>query len=98
MKIELRAFTANDWMGFAGAESFAEGEPLYGELTHEGVDYVLIADKSGISLMSVDATEGKESQWEYLWPKEPADEFHAEFGVALVPAPWEHSAGWMRLG
>lgn len=97
MNINLMPFTAHDWMGFAGAESFSEGcDPLIGEVSHGVQKFTIVVDKSCISLMALD-DDSNLGGWEYLWPTEPSSAEVAEFGFRLVQAPWENAHGWMRL-
>jgi len=50
--IEFRPFTANDWMGLAGAESFDDGAaPLVADLKVDGYEALAVIDRGGLTLL-----------------------------------------------
>ncbi len=51
MRINWTGFTSNDWMGFAGAELFADGSsPLIAEIKVNGAPGVAVYDAHGIEV------------------------------------------------
>lgn len=57
--IEMKAFTKEDWYGFAGATSFPDGTPPHlGELTVDGHPAVVVVDACGLQVQwSVEDTD-----------------------------------------
>lgn len=89
-KIAYRAFTRNDWIGFAGAEAFPDGPPMIGELTVDGRAACVVIDLNGVVILfdreipaPIDDPSGEYLEFfEVYFPKERLTRVVAALGKA----------------